>query len=75
MKQQFDYSEWNNQHFFASSIAEWKVHKEIEFLIKYMKKHKQPFNLYFVPLPEEAPYQIKDFAPVVEGVVFLGYWE
>lgn len=75
MKQQFDRPAWNEHHFYASSVAEWRTNKDLELLIKRMKKDGYPFNLYYVPLPDDAPYKISNYVPLVEGIKFLGYWE
>ena len=36
-------------HFFASSIAEWCVHDNLEELVKVMKKEGFPFALWHIP--------------------------
>lgn len=61
-------------HFFASSIAEWRTHKNLEELIKIMKLQGFTFAIWYVPLHEREPYQIASYTPQVEGRVFLGHW-
>ena len=58
-------------HFYASSIAEWKCEENIETLFKFMKKEKLPFAVWYIPLPLESTYSIQEYAPVVEGAIFL----
>lgn len=62
------------RHFFASSLGEWRTGDNLEDLIAAMKKGGMDFNLYCVPVPKDAEYKISNYAPVVEGTVFLGYW-
>jgi hypothetical protein len=62
------------RHFFASSLGEWRVDDNLPDLIEKMKRGGMDFNLYCVPGPRDSEYQISNYAPVAEGVVFLGYW-
>lgn len=61
-------------HFFASSVGEWRTGKDVEELVKLMRKGGLPFNLFYVPLPEDAEYSITMYAPKVDGALFLGFW-
>ena len=61
----------DKHHFFASNFAEWRTDPNIEPLIKEFKKQKLDFALYYVPLPESAHYEIRFFAPHVEGTILL----
>lgn len=62
-----------DHHFYASSVAEWRTDTDIVKLIKTMKNEKLGFNLFYVPLPDDAPYEIKFYQPQVEGALWLGY--
>lgn len=62
------------RHFFASSLGKWQVSDNLPDLIERMKRGKMDFNLYVVPGDKGAEYKISNYAPVAEGVVFLGYW-
>ena len=62
-------------HFFASSIAEWSVNKNIDDLIKHMVKAGFPFAVWYVPTHVTAEYEIHSYTPDVEGRVFLGHWD
>lgn len=62
-------------HFFASSIAEWSVNKNIDDLIKHMVKAGFPFAVWYVPTNVTAEYGIQGYTPQVEGRVFLGHWD
>jgi len=67
-----------NCHFFASSVWTWITTDEtrdLRQLIKHMDKEGKPYNLYFVPVPHDADYEIKMFQPQVEGTQWLGYYE
>ena len=39
-----------------------------------MKKAGYPFNAFKVPGLKTDTYEIKCYAPLVEGVVFIGFW-
>lgn len=58
-----------NYHYFASSVGEWMVDSDLVKLLKDMKRGKMPFIVWLVPVPEEAPYQIRMYAPQVDGAV------
>ena len=54
-KLQYTYDHKNERfHFFASSIAEWSVNKNIDDLIKHMVKAGFPFVVWYVPIPVTA---------------------
>ena len=55
--------EWQEGHFFVSSVAEWHTGRDAEGLIKAMRREPFPFALWFVPLPENAAYKIKNYGP------------
>lgn len=59
-------------HFFASSVANWRTSINLDELIKTMKKDGYQFNLFYVPVPKDAEYDIKMYAPQVPGAVWLG---
>lgn len=60
------------QHFFASSIAEWKVDTDPGKLITFFKRERYDFSLWYVPVEVSAEYQINYYAPQVEGAILLG---
>ena len=60
-------------HFFASSMLQWEVSYSLSGLLDKMQRAGQPFNLYLVPGPVDADYQIEGYAPQVEGVIWLSY--
>jgi len=62
-------------HFFASSQFEWRTDANLTKLLKGMNRDPYPYNLFYVPLPADAEYKIKHFAPVVEGTIFLGQYQ
>ena len=39
-----------------------------------MKRGGMAFNVFYVPLPQDAPYEISRYAPQVEGAKFLGHY-
>lgn len=65
-------------HFYASSVAQWATTNEkrdLRQLIKLMDKDGYPYNLFLVPLPHDANYDIRRYQPQVEGAQWLGYFE
>lgn len=60
-----------SRHFFAASLAEWRVDQDIERLIRRMKKGGFAFSLWYVPTAIEQDYDVERFIPQVEGAVFL----
>ena len=61
-------------HFYASSIGEWAVNTDVEALVKRMKTGRLNFNLWKVPGDITAEYPINQYAPDVEGRVYLGVY-
>lgn len=62
------------QHFFASSATDWIVttdKRSLRDVVKYMDDRKLTWNLWLVPLPHDAEYEIEWFAPKVDGAQFL----
>lgn len=68
----------NNQHFFAASTSTWMAttpDRSLPEMLKLMAKEGQGYNLFLVPLPYDADYQISFFQPQVEGTQWLGFFE
>lgn len=66
------------QHFFAASIAQWAKTtptRDLRQLMKLMDKDGQGYNLFLVPLPYDADYDINWFQPQVEGTQWLGFFK
>jgi uncharacterized protein with von Willebrand factor type A (vWA) domain len=59
-------------HFFASSALEWRIHSNIKSLIKLMDKLGDQYRIWYVPLDITAPYDIENYRPVVDNLVYLG---
>ena len=67
-----------NQHFYAASVAMWATttpDRDLAALLRMMEKDGYGFNLFLVPLPYDADYQIAMFQPQVEGAQWLGFFE
>lgn len=61
-------------HFYASSIGEWRTGPDLEKLVASMKRSGLPFNLFYVPGPEDSEYKIKCYAPDVVGAKLIGVY-
>lgn len=61
-------------HFYASSVAEWKTSQNPETLIAAMRAGGLAFQLWWVPVPIDAPYRIKFYKPDVPDAVALASW-
>ena len=62
-------------HFYASSCATWVTttpDRGLDVVLKMMDKEGYPYNLYIVPGPHDAEYEIKMYCPQVEGAEWLG---
>ena len=59
-------------HFYSSSIAEWETNKDAGKLITSMRRRGFSFSLWYVPLDEDADYEIEQYRPQVKGAVWLG---
>ena len=67
-----------NNHFFASSIAQWATttdHRDLRDLIKLMDQDGYAYSLFLVPGSHEANYEIRMYQPQVEGTQWVGYFE
>ena len=65
-------------HFFASSVAMWITtapERTLKELLAHMEKEGLPFNLFHVPVPYDADYEINWFQPQVEGTLYIGFFE
>jgi hypothetical protein len=62
-------------HFFGSNYRYWRTSSSVVDLIEKMKTDKVSFMLCYVPLPEEANYEINFYTPQVEGTIYLGNYE
>jgi hypothetical protein len=68
----------DKSHFFASSVCTWittNEKRDLRQLIKHMDKEGYPYNLFFVPVPHDADYEIKVYQPQVEGTQWAGFFE
>jgi len=66
------------QHFFAASVATWaktSPDRDLAALIRLMQDDGFGFNLFLVPLPHDADYDINFYQPQVEGAQWLGFFE
>jgi hypothetical protein len=58
-------------HFYASSYCTWKTSYSLAEVIKFMEKEGNSYTVWYVPVPDEANYEIKRYAPQVEGAFVL----
>ena len=67
-----------NNHFFASSIAQWATttdERDLRGLIKLMDQDGYPYNLFLIPGPFDAEYEIKMYQPQAPGAVWVGHYD
>ena len=70
-------------HFYASNAMEWRTGDDIESVLKKIRKSSKSghyndelhFWLFYVPLPADASYQINNYVPQVDGIIFLGEYK
>ncbi|MGJ0509090.1 MAG: hypothetical protein ACR652_18605 [Methylocystis sp.] len=66
----------STHHFFASNPYGWQTDESVVKLATKMKNDGTgSYNLYYVPLPPEAPYRIDEYRPQVDGIIFLGKYD
>ena len=59
-------------HFYASSFCTWKTGDDMREVIAHMEKEGYEYTLWYVPADNSANYEIKYYAPQVEGSFVLG---
>ena len=67
-----------DNHFFASSAATWRVTTpdcDLREMLRLMDAEGYDYNLFLVPGPHDAPYEIRQYAPQVEGTQRVGYFK
>lgn len=64
-------------HFYATSVAEWKVSDSLDTLISQMKRSRFDFQVFRIDLPLDADYPIRDYVPDVprDKIHFVGMWQ
>ncbi len=62
-------------HFFASNVATWVTttdHRTLPDVIDLMEGEGYIYSLFLVPGPWDSNYEIRHYAPQVEGARILG---
>ncbi len=58
-------------HYYASSYCTWKTGYSLVEVIKHMEKEGNSYTVWYVPTHHDANYEIKRYAPQVEGAFVL----
>jgi len=58
-------------HFYASSFCTWKTGEDMREVINYMEKEGNEYTLWYVPVSDRDNYEIRYYAPQVEGSFVL----
>ncbi len=58
-------------HYYASSYCTWKTSYSLVEVIKHMEKEGNSYTVWYVPVPDDANYEIKRYAPQIEGAFVL----
>lgn len=69
------YSTDGDSHYFAASAAGWGADVKLTKAIAKARdglKGPTEILLYFVPVGVKSTYKIQNYAPVVDGVIFIG---
>lgn len=64
-------------HFYAASVVQWATttpDRDLRQLLKLMDRDGHPYNLFLVPVPHDATYEIRWFQPQVEGTQWIGHF-
>lgn len=72
----------DEHHYFTSSALYWRTDADLFKCLRaqYDADRRSGYtvrgcNVFKVPLPPDADYQIRDYRPLVEGVEFIDYVE
>lgn len=68
------YDDEKPQHFYGSSFCTWKTSADIREVIELFEEEGNTYTLWLVPGDEKSNYEIKWYAPQVEGAVVLGHY-
>ena len=61
-------------HFYLSSVATWMTTGTVRTLseaVRLMDKEAYTYGIWYVPMEATADYEIRMYAPQVEGAVFV----
>lgn len=67
----FRHSSGGTFHFYLNNIFEWRTGDDLHTLMKEMDKQKQTYWVWYVPGDAKSKYDIKWYAPQVEGAFVL----
>jgi len=59
-------------HFYASSFCTWKTDPDMRNVINHMEKEGHQYTLWYVPTDHDGNYEIKYYAPQVDGSFVVG---
>jgi hypothetical protein len=62
-------------HYYASSFCTWKTSEDIREVIGHMEKEGYPYTLWYVPVSDKENYEIRWYAPQVDGAFVIGQFE
>ena len=64
-------------HYYASSVADWRVFHTYEAAVDTMSTLGFPFSVWHVAMPIDAEYQIVSYRPQVpdELLTHVGFWD
>ena len=65
----------DNAHFYGCNAWEWKSSPDLYEVLNWFKKQKDPYSVWLVPVADGEPYEIRMYAPQVEGSQLLGTWK
>lgn len=69
------YTTDSESHYFAASAAGWGADTSLTKAVTRAKdglKGPKEVLVYFVPVGVKSSYKILNYAPVVDGVIFIG---
>ena len=61
-------------HFFLTSVATWLStgpNQTLRDCVMQMEREGLQYAVWFIPLPHDAPYEIRSFVPQAEGAVWV----
>jgi hypothetical protein len=61
-------------HFYATSSGSWKTSEDLRDVMYQMEKEGLFYTLWFIPVADDSPYDIRIYAPQVPGAFIIGQY-
>lgn len=65
-------------HFYLSSVCTWMTtgqSRSLSEAVRLMDAEKYTYMIWYIPHPPETPYEIRMYAPYIDGAVCVDFVE